>query len=112
MNEFPRVGYITFIVPLDTQIQINTKVQTQRYRHCAAILVGKTNYRNKVGDIIHWTVNREIYWVPAGEEYEEAQSWRHGKRRKLWLDGIVSQQSYALSHAAYVAWIHDGFGLL
>ncbi|MEY2602416.1 MAG: hypothetical protein QOH31_174, partial [Verrucomicrobiota bacterium] len=43
MNEFPRVGYITFIVPLDTQIQINTKVQTQRYRHCAAILVGKTN---------------------------------------------------------------------
>jgi len=91
MNEFPTVGYITFIVPLDTQIQINTKAQTQKYRHCAMILIGKTNYRINVGDIIHWTDNREIYWVPA-----EEKSWKNGKMRKLWMDRIVSQQSYEL----------------
>jgi hypothetical protein len=91
MNQFPSVGYVTLIVPLDTRIQINTKIQTQKYRHCAVIHIGKTNYRIKEGDIIHWTGNREIYWVPA-----EEKSWRNGKMRKLWLDRIVSQQSYAL----------------
>jgi hypothetical protein len=91
LNEFPRAGYVTLIVPLDTRIQINTKIQTQKYGHCAVIHIGKTNYRIKVGDIIHWTDNREIYWVPA-----EEKSWRNGKMRKLWLDRIVSEQSYAL----------------
>jgi hypothetical protein len=96
VNEFPRVDYITSIVALDIHIQINTKVQTQTYRHCAVLLIGNTNYRIKVGDIIHWSANREIHWVPAGEEYDKPESWRNGGRRKLWLNRIVSQQSYAL----------------
>jgi hypothetical protein len=58
-------------------IQINTKIQTQKYSHCAVIHIGNTNYRIKVGDIIHWTGNREIYWVPA-----EEKSWKKGKMRK------------------------------
>jgi uncharacterized protein involved in tellurium resistance len=96
LNEFPRAGYVTLLVPLDARIQIHTEIQTTKYRHCAVIHIGRTNYRIKVGDIIHWTGNHEIYWTPAGEEYEEPKPWRNGQRRKLFLDRIVSEQTYAI----------------
>jgi hypothetical protein len=94
MNEFPRAGYVTLIVPLDARIQIHTEIQTKKYRHSAVIHIGRTNYRIRVGDIIHWNGNREIYWTPA-EEFE-AQSWGNCQSKKLWLDRIVSHQSYAI----------------
>jgi hypothetical protein len=95
LNEFPRVGYVILVVPLDARIQIHTEIQTTKYRHCAVIHIGRTNYRIKVGDIIHWTGNREIYWTPA-EEFEAAQSWVNCRSKKLSLDRIVSQQSYVI----------------
>jgi hypothetical protein len=96
LNEFPRAGYVTLVVPLDACILWFESPCVFGYGHCAVIHIGRTNYRIKVGDIIHWTGNHEIYWTPAGEEYEEPKPWRNGQSRKLFLDRIVSQQTHAL----------------
>jgi hypothetical protein len=56
---------VRLVVPLDARIQIHTEIQTTKYRHCAVIHIGRTNYRIKVGGIIHWTDNRQI---PPGDD--------------------------------------------
>ena len=96
LNEFPRIGYVTLVLPLDTRIRLKTEIQISNHKHCAVIHIGKTNYRIKVGDAIYWNGNREMYWIPAGVEYEQPQTRRNGQRRSLFLDRIVSQQSYAV----------------
>jgi hypothetical protein len=80
---FPKLGYITSIVPLDCWIQITTEAVTTTRRHCAVILIGNTNYKIKPGDVVWWNENREIFWSPACE-MEEGEFWspqvQEGKR--------------------------------
>jgi hypothetical protein len=94
---FPKVGYITSIVPLDCWIQITTEVATDTTRHCAVILIGITNYQIRPGDIVWWEDNRDIFWVPISETIlDESASWKTRKAKRLWLVRIINQQSYVV----------------
>ena len=92
---FPKIGYITSVVPLDCWIQITTEVATKTKRHGAVILIGNTNYRIRPGDIVWWNENREIFWAPSSE-MEEREFWTQGEVKRLWLNRILNQESYAL----------------
>jgi hypothetical protein len=91
----PTIGYITSVVPLDNWIQITTEVVTSTKRHCAVILIGNTNYQIRSGDIVWWNENRGIFWSPSSK-MQEGEFWTEGKCKRLWLNKVVNQESYAL----------------
>ena len=60
---------------------------------CAALLIGHTNYQIRIGDLLSWNDDREVFWYPAEEENPE--TWKITPR-KLWLVRILSRETYSV----------------
>jgi hypothetical protein len=90
---FPTTGYVVTVTHFDTYIDVRTQVATEKNRYRAAILIGHTNYQVRIGDLLSWNDDREVFWYPAEEEIPE--TWKITPR-KLWLVRILSRETYSV----------------